>query len=338
MNIYDLTKTQLEEYFQSKGENKSKSGIVLKALYKERISNFNEIVMLSERVKMMLCSDFNFTLPSVIKCLENADTAKLLFKLSDGNLVEAVLMRHDYGNGLCISTQIGCNMGCVFCESGRFKKVRSLEPCEMVGQIIQAENILGVKISHITLMGIGEPLDNYDNVMKLIDIVGFQQGLDIAPRHITVSTCGLIPEIRRMSDENIQCNLAVSLHAADDITRSRLMPINKVYGLNNLLEEIRIFSAKKNKKTTLEYILLDGINDGEDSAFRLCDILKGIKCYVNLIPYNETNNLDFKRSSSDRILSFYHILINGGIRATIRREFGHELKAACGQLKSEYTN
>ncbi|MCL1822773.1 MAG: 23S rRNA (adenine(2503)-C(2))-methyltransferase RlmN [Oscillospiraceae bacterium] len=346
-NIYNLTFTALENYFIEHGENHSKAASKAKIIYNYLYRNIPH--GLSERITNLLERDFdcNFNFVEITEQRNSEDAVKFLFELKSGETpaaggiasacnaaVEAVLMRHDYGNALCISTQVGCNMGCAFCQSSTQKKIRNLEPYEMVLQILKAQEANGEKISRLTLMGIGEPLDNYENVKDFIDIIGHKDGLSIAPRHITVSTCGLVPEMKRLLSEKIPCNLAVSLHAPNDEIRSRLMPVNQVYGINELLAAVREITAVKNKKTTLEYIMLDGVNDSDDCARELVSLLKGIYCYVNLIPYNETN-LGFKRSSADRIKAFYSILIQGGIRAVVRREFGGEIKAACGQLRAD---
>jgi len=333
-SILGVTYPALETYFSERGENKAKAKIVYNSIYKSRVTGFGQIEGLSSRIKNILEADFVFGFPEVLDKRDGSGAAKLLFKLDDSNTVESVLMRHDYGNALCVSTQVGCNMGCAFCLSGVTKKIRDLLPYEMVSQVLLAERVLGEKIRGVTLMGIGEPLDNYENAVDFISVIGHQQGKDVAPRRITVSTCGLVSQIKRLMEEKINCNLAVSLHAPDDETRSRLMPINKVYSVNELIGAIRGYSAdreRSNKKITLEYIMLDGINDSDEHARRLAELIQGIKCYVNLIPYNETG-LNFKRSEADRIKNFYSVLIQSGVRATVRREFGGEIKAACGQL------
>lgn len=335
MNIYNFTYTALENYFESISENKAKAKIVFNRLYKNRISSFKDITELNERVTERLSGELLFGRLAVLDVRNGTEAAKLLFGLDDGNTIEAVLMRHDYGNGLCVSTQIGCNMGCVFCESGRLKKIRDLEACEMVLQVLGAEQALNEKISHVTLMGIGEPLDNYGNVSEFIDIIGHQQGLDIAARHITISTCGLVSQMEMLAAKNTHNNLAVSLHAPNDEIRNALMPINRAYGIKRLMEAVKAYSDAKNKKTTLEYVLLKDINDSDICAHELCGLIKEIKCYVNLIPYNETSSLGYERPEKERIAAFYDILIRNGIRATVRREFGGGLKAACGQLRSE---
>jgi len=325
MNIYNMTFSALEDYFTERGENKAKAKLVYNYIYRKTGE-------LSPKVAQMLETDFAFDAGAsgasieIIEKNECADAVKLLFKLHDNNTVEAVLMKHDYGNALCVSTQVGCNMNCAFCQSGAMKKARDLLPFEMVLQLLEAEKFLDEKISRVTLMGIGEPLDNFENVMDFIDIIGHRHGLAIAPRHITISTCGL-PRLNEISE--IPCNLAISLHAPNDEIRSRIMPVNSAYNIERIID----FAKTRKKKTTLEYIMLSGVNDSDENAHELAELVRGINCYVNLIPYNETS-LDFKRSGADRLKSFYSILIQSGIRATVRREFGGEIKAACGQLSA----
>ena len=245
-------------------------------------------------------------------------------------------MNHDYGNSLCVSTQVGCNMGCVFCESGRLKKVRNLETYEMVLQILMVEEDLGVRISHVVLMGIGEPFDNYDNVMRFIDIINSDYGLAIGARHITVSTCGIVPKIKEFTSERRQVNLAISLHAPNDELRSRLMKINKVYPLKEVIKAVKDYLKENNRKVTFEYIMLKDVNDSDECALELASLLKGMMAYVNLIPYNETSHIEFKKTDRDKIMRFYDILKRNKINVTVRREFGSEVSAACGQLRSNF--
>ncbi|MCL2086394.1 MAG: 23S rRNA (adenine(2503)-C(2))-methyltransferase RlmN [Oscillospiraceae bacterium] len=338
INIYGLTIENLENYFSSLGENKAKAKIVYNAIYKERINDFCEL-SLSTRVIDRLNCDFE-KLSCGLKFIrhENSvEAAKLLFGLDDGNMVESVLMRHDYGNSLCVSTQVGCNMGCAFCESGpptKKGRARNLKPHEIVLQILKTEAALSEKVSRVTLMGIGEPLDNFDNVMDFIDIIGESQGLSFAPRHITISTCGLVERIEQLAQIKTHNNLAISLNAPTDELRNAIMPINKTHGIKELIRATKAYSDKKNKKTTIEYIMLEGFNDSNECAHALCRLLDGIKCYVNLIPYNQTA-LGFKRSSPETIAQFQKILSQNGIKTTIRREFGKDIKAACGQLRAK---
>jgi len=267
--------------------------------------------------------------------LEDDLVKKFLFELKDGEKVEAVLMEHDYGLSVCVSTQVGCNMGCKFCESGRLKKVRNLETYEMVEQIILIEEYIKRKINSVVIMGIGEPFDNYENVMNFINIINDGNGLKIGARHITLSTCGIVPKIKEFGDLKTQVNLAISLHGADNEVRDKLMPINKVYNLDVLILALKEYIAKTNRRVTIEYVMLNMVNDKERDALKLAKLLKGMNVYVNLIPYNETSHIEFRKSSQERIESFRKILQENGINVTVRKEFGRKIKAACGQLRSE---
>ena len=244
-------------------------------------------------------------------------------------------MRHNYGLSVCVSSEVGCNMGCRFCESGRLKKVRNLEAYEMVGQIIQIEKEINERIKSVVIMGIGEPLDNYQNVMNFIKIINDPKGLAIGARHITLSTCGLIPKIKELSTFPLQINLAISLHAPNDELRSSLMPINKAYPLKDVIAAVKEYIEKTNRRVTMEYILLKDVNDSIACAHELATLLRGMNVYVNLIPYNETNHLEFKKSSQKAIDAFYQSLQKEKINVTVRREFGSKISAACGQLRSK---
>ena len=244
-------------------------------------------------------------------------------------------MNHDYGYSLCVSSQVGCNMGCRFCESGRLKKVRNLEAYEIVQQILLIEEDIKRRITHVVVMGIGEPFDNYDNVMRFIRICNDQKGLAIGARHITVSTSGLANKIVDYSKEGLQVNLAISLHASNDETRNKIMPINKAYPLNKLFEAIREYSKNADRRVTIEYILLKGINDSLTNADELVELLKGTFAYVNLIPYNEVKENEFRRSEKKEVRAFYERLKSKGVNVTIRKEFGTDIDAACGQLRAK---
>ncbi|MDD3241613.1 MAG: 23S rRNA (adenine(2503)-C(2))-methyltransferase RlmN, partial [Bacilli bacterium] len=297
--------------------------------------SFKEMTNLKKEVIDLLEKEFLISELVLDKVEKDVDVNKYLFSLTDNQKIEAVLMRHDYGNSLCISTQVGCNMGCNFCESGRLKKVRNLTTAEMVQQLFKVEEDINSRISHVVVMGIGEPFDNYDNLVKFIEIINHPKGFAIGSRHITVSTCGIVPKIYEFTKLPYQVNLAISLHAPNNEIRGKIMPINKVYDIRKLIESLNNYIYETNRRVTFEYILLDGINDSTDNAKELVKLLRGMNCYVNLIPYNETNNIDFKRSSFDKITNFYNILKENNIQATIRREFGTKISAACGQLRAK---
>ncbi len=334
MLIYGQTLEDLENYFEGIGEKKFKAIQVYDWLYKKRANSFDEMSNIKKDVILKLKEDFKIEKPTIVRKQSGKDVYKYLFELSDGNFVEAVLMVHDYGNSLCVSTQVGCNMGCAFCESGRLKKKRDLDASEMVSQILLVEEDLGVRISHVVLMGIGEPFDNYDNVMKFINIINSGKGIDIGARHITVSTCGIVPKIYEFADNKLQVNLAISLHAPNNELRSKLMKINNAYKLDDVIKAIKYYIDKTNRRVTFEYIMLKGINDSTECALELAKLLKGLNAYVNLIPYNETSHIDFKKTSNDNVMKFYDTLKKNKINVTVRREFGSEVSAACGQLRA----
>ena len=333
-NIYGIKRVDLEKYFVCNGEKKFKALQVFEWLYQKKVKSFSEMTNIKKEIQEQLDKDFTFDMITIQKKQEDKLTKKYLFKLEDDNFVEAVLMEHDYGLSICVSSEVGCNMGCAFCESGRLKKVRNLEAHEMVQQIMLIEENIKKRISSVVIMGIGEPLDNYDNVMNFIKIINDPKGIAIGARHITLSTCGIIPKIKDLSEENLQINLALSLHAPNTQLRDKLMPVNKAYNLSDLMDTVRDYIAKTNRRVTIEYVMLDGVNDNETQALELAALLKGMNVYVNLIPYNETENIAFKRTKKVQILAFYDILKKNGINVTIRKEFGSKVDAACGQLRA----
>lgn len=333
-SVYSYTRDDLADYFLNMGEKKFKADQVFDWLYKKRVNDFDLMNNLNKNVISKLKEDMNIDSINIVKKVTGNEVAKYLFSLSDGEKIEAVVMYHDYGTSLCISTEVGCNMSCAFCESGRLKKRRGLRVEEMVLQILEIEKDINKRISHIVLMGIGEPFDNYDNVMKFISIVNDSKGIDIGARHITISTCGIIPKIYEFAERKTQVNLAVSLHAPNNELRNKIMPINKVYPLDELMKCIKYYISLTNRRVTFEYIMLKDVNDTKECALELCSLVKGLNCYINLIPYNETNNIQFKRSESVKINEFYDILKKNNICVTVRREFGGLVEAACGQLRS----
>lgn len=337
-NIYDLTLKELEDYFISIGDKKFRAVQVYDFLYKKRVKNIDEMINVGNNIKERLKNDFDMFKIKLVLKQSDKDVSKYLFELSDGGRIESVLMYHDYGISICVSSQIGCNMGCAFCESGRLKKVRNLEAYEIVEQILLIEEDIGKRISHVVVMGIGEPFDNYDNVMRFIKIINEGKGIDIGSRHITVSTCGIIPGIEKFMNEEGQVNLAISLHAPNNEIRDKIMKINKVYKIEELMEVIKEYIKKTNRRVTFEYILLENVNDSNECAYELARLLKGINCYVNLIPYNETENIGFKRTKNAQIMKFYDILKKSSINVTVRREFGGKVDAACGQLRANNMN
>jgi len=333
-SIYDLTSLELDNYFVSINEKKYRTKQLFDWIYIKRIKSFNSITNMKKELILKLKEDFYFDDIEILKKESDTDVYKYLLKLNDSNTIEAVLMKHDYGNSLCISSQVGCNMACSFCASGKIKKIRNVKSGEMILQILKIENDLNIRISHVVIMGIGEPFDNYQNICDFISIINNPFGINLGSRHITVSTCGVVPKIYEFATFPYQVNLAVSLHAPNDILRTKLMPINKAYNIKSLIDAVKFYIEKTNRRVTFEYIMLDNINDTNECASELSNLLKGMNAYVNLIPYNETNSINYKRSSKDKILKFYDILKKNNIQVTIRREFGSKISAACGQLKT----
>lgn len=334
-NIFNLPFENLENYFESINEKKYRATQLYDYLYKKRTYNLDSMTNISKELRDKISKEFDFSFIEVIKKQVDIDVKKYLFKLKDGNLIESVLMYHNYGISLCVSSQVGCNMGCKFCESGRLKKVRNLETYEIVEQLLLIESDIKDRITHVVVMGIGEPFDNYDNVMNFIRIITSNKGIDLGSRHITVSTCGVIPGIEKFMQEFKQVNLAISLHAPNDEIRNKIMPISKVYKLSDLMNTLKKYQNTTNRRITFEYIMLENINDSAECAKELANLIKNVNGYVNLIPYNETENIEFKRTKKVQILAFYDILKKSGINVTIRKEFGGKVDAACGQLRAK---
>ena len=332
-NLFGITRSDLEEYFLSIGEKKFKALQVYEWLYQKKIWDIDSFSNIKKEIREKLKNDFTLDFIKIEKKQEDNLTKKYLFRLIDDEFIEAVVMMHDYGISICVSSQVGCNMGCAFCESGRLKKQRNLETYEMVEQILLIEKDLGVRISSVVIMGIGEPLDNYDNVMDFVRIINDAKGLQIGSRHITLSTCGLVPKIYELSHVPLQINLAISFHAPTDELRNKLMPVNKVYSIPVLMEAISNYLQVTSRRVTIEYVMLNNVNDSIECARTLADLFRGMNIYVNLIPYNETNHLEFGRSSKNKIRAFYDELKRLGINVTIRKEFGSKIDAACGQLR-----
>jgi len=341
INLYGMELKKLQDLMVSYGQKPFRAVQLYTWLYEKNATSFDEMSDISLAFRTTLNSDFCLDLPKIhTKQVSFDGTIKLLLELSDGSKVETVLMRYNYGNAVCVSSQVGCNMGCSFCSSGILGKQRNLEPHEMVGQILTINKLLkeegkGEKVTHIVVMGTGEPFDNYDNVMDFVRIVNAQKGLAIGARHITVSTCGLPDKIKKYSAEGLQTNLAISLHAPNNKLRNALMKINKAHPLEEVMEAIKEYEKVAGRRVTYEYLLLEGINDTKECALELIDLIKGTNGYVNLIPYNETNKNDYKRSSGNRVHAFLDILMKHHVKATIRKEFGSDIDAACGQLKAK---
>ena len=301
-NIYDYTQNQLIEEMAEIGEKKFRATQVFEWLYRKQATSFSEMSNLSLELREKLIENYDIqTLSLAEKQVAKDGTAKYLFALKDGGLIETVLMRMEYGQSVCVTSQLGCNMGCAFCASGLLKKQRDLSAAEMVGQVMFVNQELlkeGLRVTHVVVMGTGEPFDNYDNVDRFVHILNEPKGLAIGARHMTISTCGLIPKIDQYSDNGLQTNLAISLHAPNDEIRDQLMPINRVYGMDALRQSIKNYIAKTNRRVTFEYILLDGVNDSLAHARQLAHYVHGLNCYINLIPYNPVSENGFQKSSA----------------------------------------
>lgn len=342
-NLLSYTQAKMKEEFLTLGESSYRAKQVFSWIYQKRVLDFDQMSDVSKSFRAKLKQDYCLSLPKVHTRQDASDgTVKLLLEMEDGAKVETVLMRYSYGNVICVSSQVGCNMGCAFCASGLLRKERNLTAGEMIGEILAMDQILAEQaesVSHIVVMGTGEPFDNYDNVMDFIRIANDQAGLSIGARHITVSTCGLVDGIRKYADEGLQINLAVSLHAPNDRIRNQIMPISKGYPMDQLLSALAYYEEKAGRRITFEYILLAGVNDSLACADELADLIHGnhLFAYVNLIPYNPVKEKPYRRSSKEQIKAFADRLLRRGINATVRKEFGNDIDAACGQLRAKVT-
>lgn len=332
INIRDLNLEELENELIEMGEKKYRAKQIFAWIYRN-VESFEEMTDLSKELIKKLQENFYIKNLEVANFQKSKDgTIKYLFKLNDGHAIESVIMKYKYGNTACVSNQVGCKMGCNFCASAKIGFIRNLTAGEIVSQILEIEKQCGEKISNVVFMGIGEPLDNYDNVMKAIRLINDPKGLNIGARHISISTCGLIHNIKRLADENLQCNLCISLHSSRDDVRTSMMPINKTYKIAEVMEACKYYIEKTNRRITFEYALVDGVNDSLDDALHLSKLLKGMLCHVNLIPINKIKDGIYEKSSVEKILAFRDFLNDKGIVATVRRELGSDISAACGQL------
>ncbi len=338
-SIYGYTEDMLKDYLTEHGEKPFRAKQIIEWVYRHQIKSFDEMTNVKKSFIEQLKSDFSF---DELECVDHQisfdGTQKFLFRLADGNLIETVLMSQEYGYSVCVTTEVGCNMNCQFCASGMKKKLRNLEASEIVLQILMAGRLANVRVSHVVVMGIGEPFDNYDNVIKFFKIINHPLGLEIGARHITVSTCGLVPKIYEYADFDLQVNLAISLHAPNNEIRDKIMPINKAYRIEELIEAIKYYIEKTNRRVTIEYILLKGINDSKENANELANLLHGLNVYVNLIPYNEVKEKPYKRSEKDDMVAFFDVLKKRRINVQLRKEQGGDIDAACGQLRSKHMN
>ncbi|MFP5111230.1 23S rRNA (adenine(2503)-C(2))-methyltransferase RlmN [Bacillaceae bacterium C204] len=338
-SIYSLQLHELKDWLSENGEKPFRAEQIFEWLYKKRITTFEDMSNVSKGLREKLARHFELTtLDIAIQQTSSDGTIKFLFELHDGYSIETVLMRHDYGNSVCVTTQVGCRIGCTFCASTLGGLKRHLEAGEIVAQVVKVQQALDQtdeRVSSVVIMGIGEPFDNYDNMMSFLKIINHKKALNIGARHITVSTSGIVPKIYQFADEDTQINFAISLHAPNTELRSRLMPINRAYKLDDLMASVRYYIDKTGRRISFEYGLFGGVNDSVEHAEELAELLKGIKCHVNLIPVNYVPERDYVRTPRDKIFAFEKTLKNRGVNVTIRREQGSDIAAACGQLRAK---
>lgn len=341
INLYNFTIDKLAILLEKYHQKPFRAKQLFKWIYEKRITNFDEMSDISKDFRETLNNEFCLDLPKIFtKQISKDGTIKLLLELNDESKVETVLMRYSYGNVVCVSSQVGCDMGCAFCASGLLKKKRNLEVFEMLAQVLIIDTLLKEedptkRVTHVVIMGTGEPFDNYDNVMDFIRLINSPFALAIGARHITVSTCGIVDKIRLYANEGLQTNLAISLHAPNNEIRKKLMPIASKVDLNELMNAIKYYEKTADRRVTFEYILIDGVNDSIECAKELKNLIKGTFAYVNLIPYNEVMENKFKRSNDKNVHNFFDYLMKNNVNATIRKEFGSDIDAACGQLRAK---
>ena len=338
MNLKSKTLPELQALFKEMGEPAFRAKQVYQWLHRG-VRTYDEMTNISQALRQRLAENYPIYAPEVVRKQESQrdGTIKYLWKLSDGNCVETVLMRYHYGNTVCISTEVGCPMGCAFCASTLGGLVRRLEPNEMLDQVLFTQIDSGLPVSHIVLMGIGEPLDNFDNVLRFLELVNSPEGMNISMRHISLSTCGLVPKIDALAQKKLQISLAISLHGPNDAIRDRIMPVNKAYPIEELLAACRRYYEATSRRIHFEYAMIDGHNDRECDARELLRRLKGLPAHINLIPLNHVEESPLKPSSRQAVARFQKILEDGGLTATVRRTLGGDIDASCGQLRRKYT-
>ena len=333
-NIKDYNLDELKQELVSMGEKPFRAEQIFKWIYQEKVKSFDEMTNISLELREKLKENYTMCNFNILKKQVSKDgTIKYLFDVLDGNAIETVLMSYHHGYSICVSSQIGCKMGCKFCASTGINFIRNLSSGEIVEQILAVEQDTKVRISNVVFMGIGEPLDNYDNVINAIHILNNQKGLNIGARHISISTSGLVPKIYKLAEENIPCTLSISLHATTNEKRSKMMPVNDAYPIEELIKACKSYIEKTNRRISFEYALAKDNNDNLEDAKGLVKLLKGMLCHVNLIPINKIENGSFTKSSNEHIIEFRDYLNDHGIVATIRRELGSDIEAACGQLR-----
>ena len=331
MNIYNFTQIELEKFLIENGFKKYNATQLIEWIYEKKEFDYNKMTNLSKKLISFCVDNISTEIPKIIKVEKSMLANKYLLELNDKNKIECVLMNHDYGYSLCVSSQVGCNMGCSFCESGRLKKVRDLRLDELVGQVIAVSNYEKIRIDSIVVMGIGEPFDNFENIKRFISVVTNNKMINIGQRHLTISTCGLVPKIYEFADLETGVNLAISLHAPNNEIRDKIMKVNHAYKIEEVMKALDYYIEKTNRRVTIEYVMLAGINDSDKCAQELAKLVGNKLMYVNLIPYNETSNFQMKRSNDFKIKSFYDILKMNNVNVTM----GGNLSAACGQLRAQ---
>ncbi|MGI8384511.1 23S rRNA (adenine(2503)-C(2))-methyltransferase RlmN [Robertmurraya sp. P23] len=338
-SIYSIELHDLKAWLVEHNEKAFRAEQIFDWLYKKRVTSFEDMSNLSKTLRETLENHYSLTtLNTLIQQQSSDGTIKFLFELHDGYSIETVLMRHEYGNSVCVTTQVGCRIGCTFCASTLGGLKRNLEAGEIVAQVVKVQQALDEtdeRVSSVVIMGIGEPFDNYNDMLSFLKIINHDKGLNIGARHITVSTSGIIPKIYQFADESMQINFAISLHAPNTEIRSRLMPINRAYKLPDLMDAVRYYIEKTGRRVSFEYGLFGGVNDQVEHAEELAKLIKGVKCHVNLIPVNYVPERDYVRTPKDQIFAFEKTLKNHGVNVTIRREHGHDIDAACGQLRAK---
>jgi 23S rRNA (adenine2503-C2)-methyltransferase len=338
-SIYSLELHELKAWLIENGEKAFRADQIFEWLYKKRVKSFEDMSNLSKSLRDKMDNQFTITtLNTLIQQTSSDGTMKFLFELHDGYSIETVLMRHEYGNSVCVTTQVGCRIGCTFCASTLGGLKRNLEAGEIVAQVVKVQQALDEtndRVSSVVIMGIGEPFDNYDEMLSFLKNINHEKGLNIGARHITVSTSGIIPKIYKFADENMQINFAISLHAPNTELRSKLMPINRAYKLPDLIESVKYYTEKTGRRVSFEYGLFGGENDQVEHAEELADLIKDLKCHVNLIPVNYVPERNYVRTPREQIFEFEKTLKKRGINVTIRREQGHDIDAACGQLRAK---
>lgn len=338
IDIKSLNYDELADYIVSIGEKKFRAAQLYSWMHEKLACSYDEMTNISDKLKKVLKENTLYTCLEPVRVQESQidGTKKYLFRLYDGNLIESVFMRYHHGNSVCISSQVGCKMGCRFCASTLNGCVRNLEPSEMLDQIYRIQSLTGERVSNIVIMGSGEPMDNYDNVVKFLGLINSDKGLNISQRNITVSTCGLVPRIKQLAELKLQITLAISLHAPNDELRKTMMPIAYTYSIEQIMDACRYYLSQTARRISFEYSLVKGVNDSPECAKQLIKLVHGMNCHINLIPVNPIKERDYEQSEKNSIHNFKEILEKAGVNVTIRREMGRDIDGACGQLRQNH--